>query len=147
MGGWGASVSNRMEWSNEVFANIFKWMEYLKRGVASVSNRRECLGAAFASISNRMEYLKIGAACVSNRMEWSDEVFANISNWMECLKRGAASIFNRMVMFGTALAEWFHPEKQLGVGLARDNQLSLSRKLPSLAITTTRYRENCPRSR
>ena len=105
------------------------------------------LGAAFASISNRMEYLKIGAASIFNRMEWSDEVFANISNWMGCLKRGAASIFNRMVMFGTALAEWFHPEKQLGVALARDNHCSLSRKMASLAITTARYRENYPRSR
>ena len=133
MGGWGASVSNRMEWSDEVFANISNWMGWLKRGAAG--------------IFNRMEYLKIGATCVSNRMEWSDEVFANISNWMGCLKRGVASIFNRMVMLGAAFAEWFHPEKQLGVGLARDNQLSLSRKLPSLAITTTRYRENCPRSR
>ena len=45
---------------------------------------------------------------------------------MECLKRGVASIFNRMVMSGAALAEWFHPEKQLGVALARDNQCSLS---------------------
>ena len=31
--------------------------------------------------------------------------------------------------------------------LARDNQRSLSRKLPSPAITNARYRENCPRSR
>ena len=73
-----------------------------------------------------MEYLKIGAACVSNRMEWSDEVFANISKWMEYLERGVASIFNRMVMLGAAFAEWFHPEKQLGVALARDNLCSLS---------------------
>ena len=133
MGGWGASVSNRMEWSDEVFANISNWMGWLKRGAAG--------------IFNRMEYLKIGAACVSNRMEWSDEVFANISKWMEYLERGVASIFNRMVMLGAAFAEWFHPEKRLGVTLARDNYLSLSRKLPSLAITNVRYRENYPRSR
>ena len=54
------------------------------------------------------------------------EVFANISKWMEYLERGVASIFNRMVMLGSAFAEWFHPEKQLGVALARDNQCSLS---------------------
>ena len=45
---------------------------------------------------------------------------------MECLKRGVASIFNRMEMSGAAFAEWFHPEKQLGVALARDNLCSLS---------------------
>ena len=105
------------------------------------------LGAAFADISNRMEYLKIGVASVSNRMEWSGVAFVNISKWMGCLKRGFASIFNRMEWSGVALAEWFHPEKQLGNALARDNQRSLSRKLASLAITTSRYRENCPRPR
>ena len=94
-----------------------------------------------------MEYLKIGVASVSNRMEWSGVALVNKSKWMGCLKRGAASIFNRMVMPGAAFAEWFHPEKQLGVALARDNQRSLSRKLPSPAITTTRYREKYPRSR
>ena len=70
-----------------------------------------------------------------------------ISNWMGCLKRGVASIFKRMECFGAAFAEWFHPEKQLGLALARDNLCSLSRKLPSLTITTSRYRENYPRSR
>ena len=84
------------------------------------------LGAAFSNISKWMEYLKRGVASIFNRMEWSDEVFANISNWMGCLKRRVASIFNRMVMLGVALAEWFHPEKQLGVALAHDNQHSLS---------------------
>ena len=79
----------------EVFANISKWMEYLERGVASIFNRMACFGVAFVSISK----------------------------WMEYLKRGVVSIFNRMVMFGAALAEWFHPEKQLGVALARDNRL------------------------
>ena len=93
-----------------------------------------------------MGWLGGGVASIFNRMEWSDEVFANISNWMEYLKRGAACIFNRMVMFGVALAEWFHPEKQLGNALARDNQCSLSRKMASLTITNTRYRENYPRS-
>jgi len=73
-----------------------------------------------------MGCLKRGAASVSNRMEWSDAALVNISKWMEYLERGFASIFNRMVMFGTALAEWFHPEKRLGVALARDNLCSLS---------------------
>ena len=94
-----------------------------------------------------MGCLKRGAASVSNRMEWSDAALVNISKWMEYLERGFASIFNRMVMPGAALAEWFHPEKQLGVALARDNHLSLSRKLPSLTITNVRYREKCPRPR
>ena len=84
------------------------------------------LGAAFDSISNRMEYLKIGVVGVSNRMEWSDAALVNKSKWMGCLKRRVASIFNRMVMLGSAFAEWFHPEKQLGVTLARDNLCSLS---------------------
>ena len=101
-------------------------MEWFVGWVASTFNRRECLYAAFVNIFNRMECLKRGVASVSNRMEWSDEVFANISNWMGCLKRGVASIFNRMACFGVALAEWFHPEKQLGVALAHDNQHSLS---------------------
>ena len=82
-----------------------------------------------------MEYLKIGVASVSNRMEWSGVALVNKSKWMGCLKRRVASIFNRMVMLGVALAEWFHPEKRLGNALARDNHLSLSRKLPSPAIT------------
>ena len=94
-----------------------------------------------------MEYLKIGVASVSNRMEWSGVAFVNISKWMGCLKIGVASISNRMEWSGAALAEWFHPEKQLGVALARDNHCSLSRKLPSLAITCARYREKWPRSR
>ena len=84
------------------------------------------LGAAFASISNRMEYLKIGAACIFNRMVMFGVAFANISKRMECLKRGVVGIFNRMVMLGAAFAEWFHPEKRLGVALARDNLCSLS---------------------
>ena len=70
-----------------------------------------------------------------------------ISNRMGYLKRGVANIFKRMECFGAAFAEWFHPEKQLGLALARDNHLSLSRKLPSPAITTSRYRENYPRPR
>ena len=94
-----------------------------------------------------MGCLKRGAASVSNRMEWSDAALVNISKWMEYLERGFASIFNRMVMLGVALAEWFHPEKRLGNALARDNHLSLSRKLPSLAITCARYREKYPRRR
>ena len=81
------------------------------------------------------------------QVEYLYAAFADISKRMECLKRGAASIFNRMVMPGAALAEWFHPEKRLGVTLAHDNHCSLSRKMPSLAITTSRYRENYPRSR
>ena len=81
------------------------------------------------------------------RMGWLGAAFASISNRMEYLKIGAASIFNRMVMPGAALAEWFHPEKRLGVTLARDNHLSLSRKIPSPTITTSRYREKCPRPR
>ena len=81
------------------------------------------------------------------QVEYLYAAFADISKRMECLKRGAASIFNRMVMPGAALAEWFHPEKRLGVTLARDNHLSLSRKLPSLTITISRYREKCPRPR
>ena len=84
------------------------------------------LGAAFASISNRMEYLKIGAASIFNRMEWSDAALVNISKWMEYLKKGFASISNRMEWSGAAFAEWFHPEKQLGNALARDNLCSLS---------------------
>ena len=102
-------------------------MEWFVGWVASAFNRRECLYATFVSIFNRME--------------WSDAALVNISKWMEYLERGAACIFNRMVMPGAAFAEWFHPEKQLGVALARDNHHSLSRKLPSLAITTARYRE------
>ena len=85
-----------------------------------------CLGGEGIGISNWMGCLKRGVARVSNRMEWSDEVFANISNWMGCLKRRVASIFKQMGCFGTAFAEWFHPEKQLGGALARDNHLSLS---------------------
>ena len=73
-----------------------------------------------------MGWLGGGVANISKWMEWSDEVFANISKWMEYLERGAVGIFNRMVMLGAAFAEWFHPEKQLGNGLARDNHLSLS---------------------
>ena len=61
-----------------------------------------------------------------NRMEWSGVAFASISKWMEYLERGVARISNRMVMFGAAFAEWFHPEKRLGIALARDNHLSLS---------------------
>ena len=49
-----------------------------------------------------------------------------ISNRMGYLKRGVANIFKRMECFGAAFAEWFHPEKQLGLALARDNHLSLS---------------------
>ena len=71
-----------------------------------------CLGGEGIGISNWMGCLKRGVARVSNRMEWSDEVFVNISKRMGC--------------FGAAFAEWFHPEKQLGVALARDNYLSLS---------------------
>ena len=116
-------------------------------GVASIFKWRRWSGAAFADISNRMEYLKIGVVGVSNRMEWSGVAFVNISNRMEYLERGVASIFNRMVMLGVALAEWFHPEKRLGNALACDNYLSLSRKLPSPAITNVRYREKWPRPR
>ena len=122
-------------------------MGWLKRGVASVSNRMEWSGVAFADISKRMECLKRGAASIFNRMEWSDAALVNKSKWMGCLKRRVASIFNRMVMLGVALAEWFHPEKRLGNALARDNHLSLSRKIPSPTITTSRYREKWPRSR
>ena len=130
-----------------MFANIFRRQEKSGGGVVGTFKRGGWSGAAFTSISNRMEYLKRGVASVSNRMEWSDAALVNISKWMEYLERGFASIFNRMVMFGAAFAEWFHPEKRLGVTLARDNYLSLSRKLPSLAITNVRYREKCPRSR
>ena len=130
-----------------MFANIFRRQEKSGGGVVGTFKRGGWSGAAFTSISNRMEYLKRGVARVSNRMEWSDAAFADISKRMEYLKIGAASIFNRMVMFGAAFAEWFHPEKRLGVALARDNQLSLSRKLPSPAITCARYREKCPRPR
>ena len=136
-------------------------MGYLKRGVASTFKRGGWLGAAFASISNRMECLYTtfvyipklkglscgGVASIFNRMACFGAALASISKWMECLKRGFASIFNRMVMLGAAFAEWFHPEKRLGNALARDNHLSLSRKIPSLAITCARYRENYPRSR
>ena len=87
-----------MEWSDEVFANISNWMGWLKRG----------------------------AACIFNRMVMFGVAFANISKRMECLKRGVVGIFNRMVMLGAAFAEWFHPEKRLGVALARDNLCSLS---------------------
>ena len=57
-----------------------------------------------------------------------------ISNRMGYLKRGVANIFKRMECFGAAFAEWFHPEKQLGLALARDNHLSLSRKIGSPPI-------------
>ena len=60
---------------------------------------------------------------------------------------GVAGIFNHGARLGGGVAEWAHPQKQVGIALARDNQPSLSRKLPSPAITTSRYRENCPRSR
>jgi len=43
-----ARVSNRMEWSDEVFANISNWMGCLKRGVASIFKQMGCFGAAFA---------------------------------------------------------------------------------------------------
>ena len=105
------------------------------------------MGAAFVNIFNRMECLKRGVVGTFKQVEYLYAAFADISKRMECLKRGAASIFNRMVMPGAAFAEWFHPEKQLGLALARDNHLSLSRKLPSPAITYARYRENCPRPR
>ena len=105
------------------------------------------MGAAFVNIFNRMECLKRGVVGTFKQVEYLYAAFADISKRMECLKRGAASIFNRMVMPGAAFAEWFHPEKQLGNALARDNQRSLSRKMPSLAITTSRYREKWPRPR
>ena len=129
------------------FVNIFNRMECLKRGVVGTFKQVEYLYAAFADISKRMECLKRGAASIFNRMEWSDAALVNKSKWMGCLKRRVASIFNRMVMLGVALAEWFHPEKRLGNALARDNHLSLSRKMPSPAISTSRYRENYPRPR
>ena len=110
-------------------------------------NRDAVVFHPIAGTPKRMGWLGGGVASVSNRMEWSDAALVNISKWMEYLERGVASIFNRMVMLGVALAEWFHPEKRLGNALARDNHLSLSRKMPSLAITNSRYRENYPRSR
>ena len=58
-----------------------------------------------------------------------------------------AGTFNHGARLGGGVAERAHPKKQLGITLARDNQLSLSRKLPSPAITTSRYREKCPRPR
>ena len=58
-----------------------------------------------------------------------------------------AGIFKHGACSGGGVAEWFHPQKQVGIALARDNQLSLSRKMPSPAITNSRYRENCPRPR
>ena len=105
------------------------------------------MGAAFVNIFNRMECLKRGVVGTFKQVEYLYAAFVNIFNRMGWLKRGVASIFNRMEWSGVALAEWFHPEKQLGVALARDNHCSLSRKMPSLAITTTRYRENYPRPR
>ena len=60
---------------------------------------------------------------------------------------GVAGTFNHGARLGGGVAEWAHPQKQLGITLARDNQLSLSRKLPSPAITNPRYREKCPRPR
>ncbi|WP_155949733.1 hypothetical protein [Prevotella sp. HJM029] len=60
---------------------------------------------------------------------------------------GVAGIFNHGARLGGGVAEWAHPQKQVGIALARDNQLSLSRKIPSPAITNSRYRENYPRSR
>jgi len=60
---------------------------------------------------------------------------------------GVAGTFNHGARLGGGVAERAHPQKQLGIALARDNHLSLSRKLPSLAITTSRYRENYPRPR
>ena len=42
-----ARVFNRMEWSDEVFANISNRMGCLKRGIASIFKRMECFGAAF----------------------------------------------------------------------------------------------------
>ena len=58
-----------------------------------------------------------------------------------------AGTFNHGARLGRGVAEWAHPQKQLGNALAHDNHLSLSRKLPSPAITNTRYREKCPRPR
>ena len=43
-----ARVSNRMEWSDEVFANISNRMGCLKRGIANIFKRMECFGATFA---------------------------------------------------------------------------------------------------
>ena len=60
---------------------------------------------------------------------------------------GVAGTFNHGARLGGGVAEWAHPQKQVGITLARDNQHSLSRKLPSPAITNTRYREKCPRPR
>ena len=53
---------------------------------------------------------------------------------MGYLKRGGVSIFKQMGCFGAVFAEWVHPEKQLGVALARDNHCSLSRKIGSPPI-------------
>ena len=60
---------------------------------------------------------------------------------------GVAGTFNHGACLGGGVAEWAHPQKQVGNALARDNHRSLSRKMPSPAITTSRYRENYPRSR
>ena len=60
---------------------------------------------------------------------------------------GVAGTFNHGARLGGGVAEWAHPQKQVGIALARDNQLSLSRKLPSPAITTARYREKGARRR
>ena len=60
---------------------------------------------------------------------------------------GVAGTFNHGARLGGGVAERAHPKKQLGITLARDNQRSLSRKLPSPAITNARYRENYPRPR
>ena len=84
------------------------------------------MGAAFVNIFNRMECLKRGVVGTFKQVEYLYAAFVNIFNRMECLKRGVASVSNRMACFGVALAEWFHPEKQLGVALAHDNQHSLS---------------------
>jgi len=86
----------------------------------------EWSGVAFVNIFNRMECLKRGVVGTFKQVEYLYAAFVNIFNRMECLKRGVASVSNRMACFGVAFAEWFHPEKQLGVALAHDNQHSLS---------------------
>ena len=58
-----------------------------------------------------------------------------------------AGTFKHGACFGGGVAKWARPQRQVGIALARDNQPSLSRKMPSPAITTTRYREKCPRPR
>ena len=49
-----------------------------------------------------------------------------------------AGTFNHGARLGGGVAEWAHPQRQVGIALARDNHRSLSRKLPSPAMLCAR---------